>query len=137
MVIRSLLAEIAGALPADDGKAVADVASGKRLIVIFEDTLGALRTWQNDLLKTDQQRLRDLNIAVACIPKGEGEALLNGHPATLPVSNLRDALNADGRFEIVLLGTEGGVLLRSNEPVSIDKISEAIALTEAGQQPKL
>jgi hypothetical protein len=128
MLLQSLISEITGAVPHDDVKLVEAVAPNRRLIVIFEDTLGALRAWQNELLKIDGDRLREMHVAVACVPSDGQPTLLNGKPATLPVDELRDTLqgNAAGKFEVLLLDFDGRLLLRSEGPVTIGQLADAV-----------
>jgi hypothetical protein len=127
MALKSLLAEITGSVPTDLNLG-AKVVPGKRLVVIFEDTLGALRIWQNELLKINSQRLRDLGLSVACVPQGSEEPMLNGHAAPLPVAALREELQGQdtGKFEVLLLDVDGSVMLRSDGPVTIEQLTEAI-----------
>jgi hypothetical protein len=132
-MLQSLIAEITGAVPTSIE--ATEIVSGKRLVVIFEDTLGALRTWQNELLKINSDRLRGMDIAVACIPNDGQDPLLNGHPANLPVADLRTHLQGTdtGKFEVILLNSDGNVMLRSSGPVTIDQLSEAVRLVEPSQ----
>lgn len=127
MVLRSLIADITGSLPQQE--AAADIVPGKRLIVIFEDTLGALRTWQNELLKLDSDRLRTLDVCVACIPNDDQVPLLNGRPAALPVADLKRELQGTdtGRFEVIVLNRDGTVMLRSEGPITIEELDRAIS----------
>lgn len=127
MLIRSLIAEVTGALPQQES--AADIVPGKRLIVIFEDTLGALRTWQNELLKLDSDRLRTLDVCVACIPNDGQVPLLNGRPAALPVADLKRELQGTdpGRFEVIVLNHDGTVMLRSEGPITIEQLDQVIS----------
>jgi hypothetical protein len=128
IMLQSLMAELTGATTKNDGEAAVDLIPGKRTLVLFEDTLGALRSWQNDLLKIDGDTLRSLDICVACIPSDSQQPLLNGRPADLPVAQLRSKLKADkdGRFEVILVDFDGTVILRSDGPLTIGKIASAL-----------
>jgi len=57
-VLKSLIAEITGQVPPQAGELSDQIAPGHRLVVILEDTLGALREWQNELLRIDGDLLR-------------------------------------------------------------------------------
>nr|CAD6437868.1 hypothetical protein REQ54_04315 [Rhizobium sp. Q54] len=129
-MLQSLLAEIFGALPAPQGGAMARVVPDKRALVIFEDNLSPVRKWQTDLLKVDSDALRTLDIAVVCIP-AEGEPpMINGQPRPLPVDELRRELQVgQGKFELVLIGRSGNILVRSDVPLTIGDIQKAIAST--------
>lgn len=85
MVLRSHIAEITGQFPSQAGDLSEEIAPGRRLVVIFEDTLGALCEWQNDLLQIDGDALRQMNLSVACIPSDGQLALLDGRVSDLPV----------------------------------------------------
>jgi hypothetical protein len=127
MTLQSLITEITGALPEMDMPA--RIVPGKRLVVIFEDTLGALRSWQNELLKIDSDRLRSIDVSVACIPNDGEQPLLNGRPTVLPVADLKRELQGTdtGRFEVILLNRDGNVMLRSGGPVTIEQLEKAVA----------
>jgi hypothetical protein len=127
-MLQSLIAELTGAMPKADGEAAVDLVPGKRTLVLFEDTLGALRSWQNDLLKIDGDTLRSLDICVACIPSDSLHPLLNGRPADLPVAQLRSQLKGDrdGSFEVILVDFDGRVILRSAGPLTIGQIADAV-----------
>jgi hypothetical protein len=127
-MLQSLMAELTGTVPKADGEAAVDLVPGKRTLVLFEDTLGALRSWQNDLLKIDGDTLRGLDICVACIPSDAQQPLLNGRPADLPVAQLRSQLKGDrdGSFEVILVDFDGRVILRSPGPLTIGQIAEAV-----------
>lgn len=126
MALHSLIAEITGQLAVADAEA--DIVPGKRLVVIFEDTLGALRVWQNELLTINSARLRSMDICVACIPNDGYGPLLNGRPAVLPVAELKRQLQGGdtGKFEVVLVNYDGSIMLRSDGPVTIEQLQDAV-----------
>ncbi|MDR6821041.1 hypothetical protein J2X76_006241 [Neorhizobium sp. 2083] len=128
MVLKSLIAEITGQVPPQASDISEEIAPGRRLVVIFEDTLGALREWQNELLRTDGDALRHMNMWVACVPSDGHPALLNGRVSDFPVEELRHALSegSPGQFQVVLLDVEGDVILRADGPVTIEQLSEAV-----------
>lgn len=127
-MLQSLIAELTGTYPQADGEAATNLVPGKRTLILFEDTLGALRSWQNDLLKIDGDMLRNLDICVACIPSNSQQPLLNGRPADLPVETLRSRLKGerDGSFEVLLVDFDGQVILRSPGPLTIGQITDAV-----------
>ena len=127
MTLQSLVAEITAVLPRKR-KVTKRAASETRLLVLFEDTLGALRVWQNELLKIDGAALRKIGVNVACVPSDHQPPLLNGRPAELPVKELRSELQGEvpGKFEVVLLDFRGDVILRSDGPVTIEQLTEAV-----------
>ncbi len=135
MVLKSLIAEITGRVPAQAGELYDQIAPGHRLVVIFEDTLGALRDWQDELLRIDGDALRQMNIWVACVPSDGQPALLNGRASDLPVVRLRQALSeaSPGEFQVVLLDIEGDVILRADGPVTIEQLSEVVGRVSPGQ----
>ncbi|MCB5203737.1 DUF4174 domain-containing protein [Neorhizobium sp. T786] len=126
MALHSLMAEITGGLPVTDD--AADGVPHKRLVVIFEDTLGALRAWQNELLKINSARLRSMDICVACIPNDGCGPLLNGRPAALPVADLKLQFQGTdtGKFEVLLVDYDGSIMLRSDGPVTIEQLQDAV-----------
>jgi hypothetical protein len=130
MVLRSLIAEITGHVPPQAKGVADDIAPGHRLIVVFEDTLGALRQWQNDLLRDEGDTLRDMAIWVACIPSDGQPTLLNGRPVDLPVEELRHALSqtSSGKSQVVVLDYDGNVILEANGPVTIGQLINAAQL---------
>ncbi|WP_105432374.1 hypothetical protein [Neorhizobium sp. T6_25] len=131
MVLQSLIAEITGQVPPQTKKLLGQVAAGRLLVVIFEDTAGALRVWQNELLKINGDVLRGMNMWVACVPADGQQALLNGRPTDLPIAELRQALceGMSGAFQVVLLNSDGEVILRANGPVTIEQLADAVERT--------
>ena len=136
MVLKSLIAELTGHVPSQAGDLSDEIAPGRRLVVIFEDTLGALREWQNELLQIDGDALRQMNMWVACIPSDGQPALLNGRASDLPVEELRQVLSesSPGEFQVVLLDVEGTVILRADGPVTIEQLSEAVKQVSTVQE---
>lgn len=126
MALHSLIAGITGRRAITD--AGADVVPPKRLVVIFEDTLGALRVWQNELLTINSDRLRSMGICVACIPNDGNGPFLNGRPAALPVAELKRQLQGSdtGKFEVVLVNYDGSIMMRSDGPVTIEQLQDAV-----------
>ncbi|HEV7435188.1 MAG TPA: DUF4174 domain-containing protein [Pseudorhizobium sp.] len=126
-MLQSLLVEIFGALPAPQGGAAARAVPNKRALVIFEDDLAPVRRWQTDLLKVDQDALRELDIAVISISSDGEPPMVNGQPQALPVSDLRRELQADGgKFELFLVEGDGNVILRSKVPLTVAELQKAI-----------
>ena len=138
MVLKSLIAEITGRVPSQAGDLSDEIAPGRRLVVIFEDTLGALREWQNELLRIDGDALRQMNMSVACIPSDGQLALLDGRVRDLPVEKLRHALSegSPGKFQVVLLDAEGDVILRADGPVTIEQLSDAVMHVSVAQSTR-
>ncbi|CDZ41490.1 Hypothetical protein NGAL_HAMBI1145_59220 [Neorhizobium galegae bv. officinalis] len=131
MVLQSLIAEITGQVPPQAEKLVEQITTGRLLVVIFEDTAGALRVWQNELLKINGDAIREMNMWVACVPADGQPALLNGRPTDLPVAELRQAFSEgmSGAFQVVLLNFDGEVILRANGPVTIEQLADAVGRT--------
>ncbi|MGK9055505.1 DUF4174 domain-containing protein, partial [Neorhizobium petrolearium] len=100
----------------------------KRALVLFEDNLSPVRKWQTELLKMDQDALRAMDIAVICVSADEGPSMINGRPQSLPVVDLRRELQGgDGKFEAILIDKDANILLRSDAPVTIAQIEEAVS----------
>ncbi|MCF6371289.1 DUF4174 domain-containing protein [Rhizobium halophilum] len=130
MMLQSLLAEIFGAVPAPQAGAVARLVPDKRALVIFEDSLVPVRKWQTDLLKVDQDALRELDVAVLCLAADGEPSMVNGQPQALPVADLRRELQADGgKFELFLVERDGTVILRSDVPLTVAELQKAVSAT--------
>ena len=133
-MLQSLLAEIFGAVPAPQAGAVARLIPDKRALVIFEDNLAPVRKWQTDLLKVNQDALRELDIAVLCLAADGEPSMVNGQPQALPVADLRRELQADGgKFELFLVERDGTVILRSDVPLTVAELQKAVSAT-SGQK---
>jgi hypothetical protein len=133
-MLQSLLAEIFGAVRAPQVGAVARLVPDKRALVIFEDSLAPVRKWQTELLKIDQDALRDLDIAVLCLATDGEPSMVNGQPQALPVADLRRELQADGgKFELFLVDRDGTVILRSDVPLTVAELQRAVSNT-SGQK---
>ncbi|CAD7032344.1 hypothetical protein REJC140_03041 [Pseudorhizobium endolithicum] len=129
-MLQSLLAEIFGAVPAPQAGSVARVAPDKRALVIFEDNLAPVRKWQTDLLKVDQDALREMDTVVLCIAADGEPSMVNGQPQALPVADLRRELQADGgKFELFLVERDGTVILRSDVPLTVADLKKALSAT--------
>ncbi|MGK9054236.1 DUF4174 domain-containing protein [Neorhizobium petrolearium] len=127
-MLQSLLVEIFGATPAPQGGAVARAVPDKRALVIFGDNLAPVRRRQSDLLKVDQDALRDLDIAVISISADGEPSIVNDQPQALPVADLRRELQADGgKFELFLVEGDGNVILRSNMPLTVAELQKAVS----------
>ncbi|SMF53198.1 protein of unknown function [Xaviernesmea oryzae] len=114
--------------PAASGEMAAALVPDKRALVLFEDNLSPVRKWQTELLKMDQDALRAMDIAVICVSADEGPSMINGRPQSLPVVDLRRELQGgDGKFEAILIDKDANILLRSDAPVTIAQIEEAVS----------
>ncbi|MBU1312432.1 MAG: hypothetical protein KJ947_26340 [Alphaproteobacteria bacterium] len=135
-MLQSLLVEIFGAIPPSQGETVADVVPHKNALVLFEDNLAPVRRWQTELLKLDSDALRAMEIAVVCLPSDNEPALVNGHPQSLPVQKIRQELQGGtGKFEAVLVSKAGDVILRSDAPLTIRQIQEALGVAPQLPEP--
>lgn len=113
---------------APSGETAAALVPGKRALVLFEDNLSPVRRWQTELLKMDQGALRAMDIAVICISADDGPSMINGRPQLLPVKELRQELQGHiGKFEAILIDKDANILLRSDAPVTIPQIEEAVS----------
>lgn len=129
-MLQSLLAEIFGAVPAPQAGAVRRLVPDKRALVIFEDSLAPVRKWQTDLLKVDQDALRELDIAVLCLAADGEPSMVNGQPQALPVDDIRRELQVDvGKFELLLVERNGTVILRSDVPLTVAELQKAVSAT--------
>ncbi|MBW6425449.1 hypothetical protein KX729_28955 [Rhizobium sp. XQZ8] len=127
MALQSLVAEITGAIPISD--AATDIAPGRRVLIVFENGRTTLKDWHNDLLWIDRDRLRLLNVSVVSIPSEGDGVLLNGIHATLPTDRLKVEVLGNPEDEkpgVVLISSDGRVLLRSDHAVTIQQIGDAI-----------
>jgi len=127
MALQSLVAEISGAIPISD--AATDVAPGRRVLIVLENGSTTLRDWHSDLLWIDRDRLRLLNVSVVSIPSEGDGVLLDGSRATLPTDRLRAEVLSNSETEnpaVVLISSDGRLLLRSDHAVTIQQIGEAI-----------
>lgn len=133
-MLQSLLAEIFGAVPTPQAGAVARLIPGKRALVIFEDSLAPVRKWQTELLKVDQDTLRNLEIVVLCLAADGEPSMVNGQPQAPPVADLRRELQADGgKFELFLVERDGTIILRSDVPLTVAELQKAVSAT-SGQR---
>ena len=122
MALQSLLAEITGAISISD--TATDVASGRRVLIVFENGSTTLKDWHSDLLWIDRDRLRVLNVSVVSIPSESEDVLLDGLRATLPTNRLRAEVlgnPADEKPAVVLISSDGRILLRSDHDDPADR----------------
>ena len=135
MAIKSLIHEILGLSndnlhPAGSLSAFTGTA---RLLVIFEDNTGELLRRQDALLSIDA--LRALDIVVVHVGSG---VQVSRRPTTLDAAGIRSELGGPdtGGFEIVLIDRKGSLVMRSDEPVTIEKIAQAVATLVEGNDPE-
>jgi len=126
----SLLAEITGAIPATEATEISDIAGEAPALFVFGNPTSEPVTAQNDALRPGQNDLRQLSITVVHVPDGDGPVSLNGLPCNLSADRIRTGLNRDPleQFTAMLLDSKGRLLLRSDKPVTLDQLREAIRL---------
>jgi hypothetical protein len=127
MALQSLVAEITGAIPLSD--VASEVLPGRRVLIVFENSSSTLRGWHDDLMRIDRDRLQILNVSVVGIFSESKDVLLNGAHSTLPVDELIAELLGspqDGTPVVVVLSSDGRILLRSDHAVTIQQIGDAI-----------
>jgi hypothetical protein len=124
----SLLAEITGAIPATEATEISDIAGEAPALIVFGNPTNESVTAQNDALRPGQNDLRQLSITVVHVPDGDGPVSLNGLPCSLAADRIRTGLNREAleQFQVMLLDSDGRLLLRSDKPVPLDQLREAI-----------
>lgn len=123
MALQSLVSEITGAIPPSD--VASEVLPGRRVLIVFENRSTTLRGWHDDLMRIDRDRLRLLNVSVVGIFSESKDVLLNGAHSTLPVDELIGSPQ-NGTPVVVVLSSDGRILLRSDHAVTIQQIGDAI-----------
>jgi hypothetical protein len=126
----SLLAEIIGVIPATKATEISDIAGEAPALIVFGNPTNESVTAQNDALRPGQNNLQQLSISVVHVPDGDGPVLINGLPCSLAADRIRTGLNRDAleQFQVMLLDPDGRLLLRSDKPVTLDQLREAIRL---------
>jgi hypothetical protein len=135
MAIKSLIHEILG-LSKDDlhpAGSLSAFAGTARVLVIFEDSTGELMRRQDEALSIDA--LRALDVVVVHVGSG---VHVSKRPTTLDAADIRSDLGGRevGRFEVVLIDRNGSLVMRSDDPVTIEEIAQTVATLVEGNDPE-
>ncbi len=111
-----------------EGLAVGDLSQYQwknRVLVLFGDKADPDVARQIDLLKRQEADLADRDMVVLHVTK-DRIVPVYGHAPDAAADELRSELKATEGFELVLIGKDGGVKLRSREPATSAEVFDLI-----------
>jgi hypothetical protein len=130
-MLRSLLAELLGPVPAENGAAALfEHLTTPFALLVSEGETGMDYAIQEEALAANKDALRSLGIDIILFPARQGAILIDGRSSGLPSDEacLDTQNGSSGDFAVLLIERRGQVLLRSNIPVGFEQIQEAVQL---------
>lgn len=95
-----------------------DFAWKNRVVLVFGGAANKTLLQQIEILKRQKAKLDDRDMVVIRVSEGEARAVYGNAPVLEPAALRRDADIKTSGFQVVLVGMDGGIKLRSEKVVS-------------------